>query len=93
MADAHGSYIHASAAALTTTASIFRRESWYDAKIRSLHKRKKPGIGLYVRKGSGLPDFADSSDWIFSGTAEQDLLPSSVVEGVETNGHAFRNMG
>ena len=54
---------------------------------------KKPGIGLYVRKGSGLPDFADFSDWIFSGTAEQDLLPSSVVEGVETNGHAFRNMG
>ena len=54
---------------------------------------KKPGIGLYVRKGSGLPDFADPSDWIFSGTAEQDLLPSSVVEGVETNGHAFRNMG
>ena len=90
MADAHGSYI---AAALIMTASIFRRESWYDAKIRSLHKRKKPGIGLYVRKGSGLPDFADPSDWIFSGTAEQDLLPSSVVEGVETNGHAFRNMG
>jgi len=54
---------------------------------------KKPGIGLYVRTGSGLPDFADPSDWIFSGSAEQDLLPSSVVEGVETNGHAFRNMG
>ena len=51
---------------------------------------KKPGIGLYVRRGSGLPDFADPSDWIFSGTAEQDLLPSSVVEDVETNGHAFR---
>ena len=54
---------------------------------------KKPGIGLYVRNGSGLPDFADPSDWIFSGTAEQDLLPSSVVEGVEANGHAFRNVG
>ena len=51
---------------------------------------KKPGIGLYVRTGSGLPDFADPSNWIFSGTAEQDLLPSSVVEDVETNGHAFR---
>ena len=41
MADARGSYIHASAAALIMTASIFRRESWYDAKIRSLHKRKE----------------------------------------------------
>ena len=30
MADAHGSYIHVSAAALTTTASTFRRETWYD---------------------------------------------------------------
>ena len=36
---------------------------------------KKPGIGLYVRRGSGLSDFADSSDWIFSGNAE----PSGVV--------------
>ncbi|WP_050976801.1 hypothetical protein [Hyphomicrobium sp. MC1] len=52
---------------------------------------KKPGIGLYVPNGSSLPDFADPRDWIFDGTAEQDLLPSSVVEGVEANGHAFRN--
>jgi hypothetical protein len=53
---------------------------------------KKPGIGLYVRNGFGLPDLADPSEWIFNGTSEQDLLPSSVVEGVEANGHAFRNM-
>jgi hypothetical protein len=52
---------------------------------------KKPGTGS--RNGSSLPDFADPSDWIFSGTAEQELLPSSVVEGVEANGHAFRNVG
>ena len=49
---------------------------------------KKPSIGLYVPNGSSLPDFADPRDWIFHGTAEQDLLPSSVVEGVEANGHA-----
>jgi hypothetical protein len=36
----HVSYIHASAAALSMTASIFMRESWYDAKIRSLHQGK-----------------------------------------------------
>jgi hypothetical protein len=53
---------------------------------------KKPAIGLYVRKGEGLPDLADKSDWIFDGTAAQDLLPPSVVQGVATDGHAFRDM-
>ncbi|CAA2138373.1 hypothetical protein [Hyphomicrobium sp. ghe19] len=53
---------------------------------------KKPGIGLYVPNGSGLPDFADPKEWIFDGTAEQTLLPSNVVKSVEANGHAFRNM-
>ena len=33
MANARGSYIHASAAAIIMTVSIFRRECWYDAKI------------------------------------------------------------
>lgn len=53
---------------------------------------KKPGIGLYVRKGAGLPDFADPKEWVFDGTAAQDLLPPSVVEGVAADGHAFRDM-
>jgi hypothetical protein len=53
---------------------------------------KKPAIGLYVRKGAGLPDLADKEDWVFDGTAAQDLLPHSVVAGVATNGHAFRDM-
>lgn len=53
---------------------------------------KKPGIGLYVRKGASLPDFANPQEWIFDGTAAEDLLPASVVEGIEANGHAFRNM-
>ncbi|WP_229202652.1 hypothetical protein [Rhizobium rhizogenes] len=38
------------------------------------------------------PDFADPKDWVFDGTAAQDLLPPSVVEGVEADGHAFRDM-
>jgi hypothetical protein len=53
---------------------------------------KKPAIGLYVRKGASLPDLADKEDWVFDGTAAQDLLPRSVVEGVAANGHAFRDM-
>lgn len=28
---------------------------------------KKPTLGLYVRKGMGLPDLADTADWQFSG--------------------------
>jgi hypothetical protein len=53
---------------------------------------KKPAVGIYVRAGAGLPDFANPKEWVFDGTAAQDLLPSSIVRGVETNGHAFRNM-
>jgi hypothetical protein len=53
---------------------------------------KKPAIGLYVRKGASLPDLADKADWVFDGTAAQDLLPPSVVKGVEADGHAFRDM-
>jgi hypothetical protein len=47
---------------------------------------------IYVRKGASLPDFADKEDWVFDGTAAQDLLPRSVVEGVAADGHAFRDM-
>lgn len=53
---------------------------------------KKPAIGLYVRKGAGLPDLADKADWVFDGTSAQDLLPPSVIEGVAADGHAFRDM-
>jgi len=60
----------------------------YDLYINS----RKPAIGLYVRKGASLPALADKEDWVFDGTAGQDLLPPSVVEGVNANGHAFRDM-
>ncbi|MBB3612739.1 hypothetical protein [Rhizobium sp. BK602] len=53
---------------------------------------KKPAIGLYVRAGANLPDFADSKEWIFDGIAAADLLPPSVIEGVATAGYAFRDM-
>ncbi|MGE0752626.1 MAG: hypothetical protein AB7K64_18795 [Variibacter sp.] len=53
---------------------------------------KKPAIGLYVRKGAGLPDLADGKEWVFDGTAASANLPSSLVKSIETNGHAFRDM-
>lgn len=53
---------------------------------------KKPGVGLYVRTGAGLPDLADPGEWVFDGTAARGLLPPAVVQGVEANGHAFREM-
>lgn len=53
---------------------------------------KKPAIGLYVRKGAGLPDLADKADWVFDGTAAQDQLPPNVVADVTADGHAFRDM-
>lgn len=54
--------------------------------------QKKPSVGLYVLKDTGLPDLADKEDWLFDGTAAQDLLPADVVQAVKANGHAFRNM-
>lgn len=53
---------------------------------------KKPAIGLYVRKGAGLPDLADKADWLPDGTVMRDLLPPSVLEGIAASGHAFRDM-
>jgi len=53
---------------------------------------KKPAIGLYVRKGAGLPDLADKSDWVFDGTSDGGDLPKSVIESVAAFGHAFRDM-
>jgi hypothetical protein len=53
---------------------------------------QKVSVGLYVRKGAGLPDLADSKDWVFDGTAAQTDLPPEFVKQIETNGHAFRDM-
>ena len=53
---------------------------------------QKPAVGLYVRKGAGLPDLADPKEWVFDGTAAQGELPPNLVRSIETNGHAFRDM-
>ncbi|MFS8048056.1 hypothetical protein [Rhizobium sp. BR 314] len=54
--------------------------------------KQKPAVGLYVRTGAALPEFADPKEWIFDGTSAADLLPSSVIEEIAADGYAFRNM-
>ena len=54
---------------------------------------QKPTVGLYVRTGAGLPDLADPGQWVFDGTFAQCELPADLVQGIETNGHAFRGLG
>jgi hypothetical protein len=49
-------------------------------------------VGLYVRKGAGLPDLANPKEWVFDGTAAQGELPPDLVKKIEANGHAFRDM-
>ena len=53
---------------------------------------QKPSVGLYVHKGAGLPDLADSKEWVFDGTAAQAELPPDLVNKIKANGHAFRDM-
>ncbi len=53
---------------------------------------QKPLIGLYVPAGAGLPDIADAKNRVFDGTAEKDSLPSTVIDALKANGHAFRDM-
>ena len=60
----------------------------YDLYINA----NKASIGLYVRRGAGLPDLADKKDWVFDGTATPANLPPKVLKEIEANGHAFRDM-
>ncbi|CAG4904523.1 hypothetical protein R69919_03181 [Paraburkholderia gardini] len=54
---------------------------------------KKPTLGLYVRKGAGLPDLVDKSDWQFEGQVRQSDLTPELMKGLEANGHAFQELG
>lgn len=53
---------------------------------------QKPRVGLYVRRGAGLPDLTDPNKWVFDGTAARGELPPDLVKRIETNGHALRDM-
>jgi hypothetical protein len=53
----------------------------------------KPTLGLYVRKGAGLTDLADTKEWEFSGHVWQSELSPEILEELEANGHAFQELG
>ncbi|CAH2784990.1 MAG: hypothetical protein CPDRYMAC_2274 [uncultured Paraburkholderia sp.] len=54
---------------------------------------KKSTLGFYVLKGAGLPDLADKSDWQFSGHVWQSELMPELLKELDTNGHAFQELG
>ncbi|MCY0854603.1 hypothetical protein [Cupriavidus sp. D39] len=54
---------------------------------------KKPTLGLYVRKGAGLPDLADPDQWVLDGNVWQTEVPPEILNGLEANGHAFQELG
>jgi hypothetical protein len=53
----------------------------------------KPTLGLYVRKGMGLPDLANTKEWQFSGHVWQSELDPATLKSLEENGHAFQELG
>lgn len=54
---------------------------------------QKPTLGLYVRKGAGLPDLADAKAWQLDGTVAESEVPPGLLKGLEANGHAFQELG
>ncbi len=54
---------------------------------------KKPTLGLYVHKGAGLPDLADASPWQLEGHVWENELTPETLKGIESNGHAFQELG
>lgn len=54
---------------------------------------RKPTLGIYVRKGMGLPDLANPKEWQFSGHIWQSELDAETLNSLEANGHAFQELG
>jgi hypothetical protein len=53
---------------------------------------QKPTLGLYVRTGAGLPDLVDPKQWVFDNTMTAWQLPTDLVQSIEADGHAFREL-
>lgn len=53
----------------------------------------RPTLGLYVRKGAGLPDLADARQWQLEGHVWANELQPGTLQGLEANGHAFQELG
>lgn len=54
---------------------------------------QKPTLGIYVRKGAGLPDLADAKQWRLEGTVAESELPAGFLKELDANGHAFQELG
>ena len=54
---------------------------------------QKPVLGLYVRAGAGLPDLAESKQWVFESTLTEDELSASLVQSIKASGYAFQELG
>ena len=50
---------------------------------------RKPAIGLYVKKGAGLPDLDDARDWKREGTVGANEVTPATLEEISANGHAL----
>lgn len=61
----------------------------YDLNINP----QKPTLGLYVRTGAGLPDLADSGQWVFESTLAAHELSQDLVQRINAHGHAFEELG
>lgn len=53
----------------------------------------RPTLGLYVRKGAGLPDLVDAKQWQLEGHVWANELQPATLKGLEANGHAFQELG
>jgi hypothetical protein len=60
----------------------------YDLYISS----QKPSLGLYVRTGAGLSDFADPRQWVFESTLAGNELSTELVQRINAHGHAFQEL-
>ncbi len=53
----------------------------------------RPTLGLYVRKGAGLPDLANPNQWQLEGHVWQNEIPPDKLKELEANGHLFLELG
>ena len=55
--------------------------------------QQDPNLGLYVRGGSTLPDFASAKQWTFYRAEAEDELSAELVQRIKVDGHAFQKLG
>jgi hypothetical protein len=56
-------------------------------------KPQTSSTGLYLRKGDGLPDLIDPTEWVFSGSVSEDALSPGTLQSIAKDGYAIRNIG